>query len=198
MESTDMKSEWLEYSKQVESISKRFGSNLSYLGSGMEGGVWSIDDSYALKLSRIEKKPNSKYIPELEPRVYASGKLNNNVSWVVKELFDKPEDIFEDILSELIIEFAFYVEKTIGKSKWTDIGEFSWIGEKAYNAFLIDSSMKLCTLDGVKKFHGLSDNWILNFAIELSYKFLTKRDLDLHFDNLGIRRGNRNLIFYDW
>ena len=106
-------SDFVEYTEKIRHIVSKFGSNLRYLGSGKEGVVWSIDDIYALKVYRYQIEISSSIIPELEIKIYDQGVFSGKVTWVIKELFDTPNEDIKDFLTEIIIELTFFVENQI-------------------------------------------------------------------------------------
>jgi hypothetical protein len=193
-----MSADWLKYQEQIKIIAKNFGSEINYLGSGMEGCAWKIDDRYAIKIYRSSNKYKNTFLPELEIKIYDSGTLNDGTFWVIKDLFEIPKDIHKNLLEELIIEIKGYSEKQIQKAKWKKYSETFWLSEKAYNSFLKDSQEHNELIAELKENYKLADNWLYDLFVEITYKTLTRRGLDFHFGNLGIDKKKRIFIFFDW
>jgi len=192
--------QWLKkYHEQIASVVNNFGNSTDYLGKGVEGVVLSIDDNYALKIYKDSRDLNIQSpIPELEPKVYSFGHWENR-TWLVRELFDVPQKKDLNNFGDLIIEIAYFVESATKKyDSEINMIEVQNLAEKAYKAFEDYSVFDDEFLEKLRDLYELNENWVYQLTEEITYKSLTKRDSDFHSGNLGIRKADRRLIFFDW
>jgi len=189
-----MPNNWFKYDDKVRPIANKFGEEILFLGSGLEGGVWSIDNNYIIKLIKRPFEPETHPLSRLEPKIYGYGQLEN-VSWVIKDYFDTPKPEHFDLFQDIIIDLQYYIEIN---SELKSIKDIVTITSKSYKDFVLKSSTGVVELERAKVLYELHSDWLFALTFEMTYKTLTDRNMDFHSGNLGFERISRKPIFFDW
>jgi len=209
--------------EKIDSIRRLIQMQPEYLGGGVDGEAYKINNSMVLKIfvnnfAYIKAKESQDLLfknPNLagtEAMIYDVGEFKNDIYpiyYYIIELFKIPKD--RDNLDYVIRN----IESTISFIEWRSKFEIKKIRLEYYNKEITESDFKnklklftelvyrqlmqsnpfISRMKIMQKEEGLSKDWLKRIIKEVIFKKITERN-DLHSGNLGVnQRGH--LRYFD-